>query len=247
MTLKKLLLTVAITLGILGFLSVVFFYQILPSLTNKDQLVTVPNVKGMSLAEAKEFLKSKDLNFNISDSAYTSDLKPLTILKQYPPPNEKVKINRKINLVLNSRNPPMVSLPDLKGTTLDFALQQIKLLDLKLGKIKYTADIAHNAVLEIKANGSGVTSGQKIRKGTVIDLTIGMQTDKFPIPDFGGMELEDAEILIFGLNLKIAKLNPVSDGNKTANSIQKQLPSPGDTVRHGDSIELWVYNLNLQR
>lgn len=249
MSLKKLLITVILILGILGLLSFTFFYKILPSLTNKDQLVTVPDVKGMSLEEAKNFLKSKDLDFNISDSTYALDLKPLTVLKQYPPPNEKVKINRKINLVLNSRNPPMVSFPDLKGATIEYALQQIKSLDLKLGTIDYKPDIAHNTVLEIKANGSGVTSGQKIRKGTVVDFTIGALTDKFPIPDFGGMELEDAEILILGLNLKIVKLHSVSDDHKPENSIQRQLPLPGDTIRHGDTIELWVYNLsvNLQR
>ncbi|MBX2967791.1 MAG: PASTA domain-containing protein [Cyclobacteriaceae bacterium] len=199
----------------------------------------------MSLEEAKNFLKSKDLDFNISDSTYDLDSKPLTILKQYPPPNEKVKVNRKINLVLNSQNPPMVILPDLKGTTFDFALQQIKSLDLKLKAIEYKPDIAHNTVLEVKVNGSVLAVGEKVKKGTFVDLIIGMQTDKFPIPDFTGMQLEDAEILIFGLNLEISKLHPVQDDNKLVNSIQRQLPLPGDTVRHGDPIQLWVYNLNI--
>ncbi|WKZ59824.1 MAG: PASTA domain-containing protein [Cyclobacteriaceae bacterium] len=243
MSLKKLLFTIIFVSGILGLLSFTFFYRILPSLTNKDQLVTVPDVKGMSLEEAKNFLKSKDLDFNISDSAYALDLKPLTVLKQYPSPNEKVKINRKINLVLNSQNPPVVSLPALKGMSLDFALQQIKSLDLKINTIEYKPDIAHNTVIEVKVNDSVVAAGEKIKKGTFIDLIIGMQTDKFPIPDFTGMELEDAEILIFGLNLETSKIHPVQDDNKLLNSIQRQLPLPGDTVRHGDQIELWVYNL----
>jgi beta-lactam-binding protein with PASTA domain len=246
MTLKKLLIILILIVGLLGLLSFGFFYKLLPALTNKDQVVTVPDIRGMTLNEAADFLKSKDLDFSISDTAFNLDKPPLTILEHYPRPNSKVKVNRKINLVLNAQNPPTVLFPDLNGFSFEFAQRQLKTFDLRLGTIQYKPDIAHNAVLESRVKGQTIVSGQRISKGTTIDLIIGSPNDKFPMPDFQEMELDDVETVTAGLNLKIIELHNVSDNYKKENLILKQLPPAGDTVRHGDKIELWIYNLKRQ-
>lgn len=246
MTLKKLLLSLIIIIGLLGLFSFGFFYELLPTLTNKDQVVTVPDIRGMTLDEAADFLKSKDLDFSVSDTAYNLDKPPLTILEHYPRPNSKVKVNRKINLIVNAQNPPTVLFPDLNGFSFEFAQRQLRTFDLRLGTIQYKPDIAHNAVLESKVKGQTILPGQRITKGTTIDLIIGSPNDKFPMPDFQEMELDEVETLIAGLNLKVIDLHNVNDDYKKDNIVQRQFPQAGDTVRHGDKIELWIYNLKRQ-
>ncbi len=195
MTLKKLLTSIVLIAVFIGLLSFGFFYELLPNLTNKDRVITVPDVRGMSLNEAIGFLDSKDLSFVISDTAYNLEMAPLAVLEQYPRPESKVKINRKINIVLNALNPPTVLFPDLNGTSFDFAQRQLKALDLRLGAIHYKPDIARNAVLESRINGITIHSGQKISKGSIIDLVVGSPSENFPMPDFQEMELYEVETL----------------------------------------------------
>jgi beta-lactam-binding protein with PASTA domain len=113
-------------------------------------------------------------------------------------------------------------------------------LDLKIGEIHYTPDIAHNAVLESSVNGQSIRAGQRVSKGTVIDFVVGISKDSFPIPDFTRMPLDEVEAYLLGMNLTLQAIHYVEDATKDGKFIKKQLPSPGNIVRSGDKIELWV-------
>jgi eukaryotic-like serine/threonine-protein kinase len=127
-TLKGLLIHLSLAACLVMLLSFTFFYKVLPNATNKNKVVTVPDLNGMSFEEAKIFLETRELSFEVTDSAYDSELKPLTVLEQFPKPLSKVKIQRKINLKLNARNAPLVVIPDFSGSTFDFAKRQLQTL-----------------------------------------------------------------------------------------------------------------------
>jgi beta-lactam-binding protein with PASTA domain len=241
-TLKGLLLHVGIVIALLLLLSFALFYKILPVLTNKGNIVTVPDLQGMTLTEAIDFLETKNLGYEVTDSSFNLDLPATTVLEQYPKPLARVKINRKINLKVNVKKPPTVKYPDLNGSTFELAQNQLKMLDLRPGTIKYRPDIAHNSILESSVNGVKIHAGQLISKGTKIDLTIGGATDIFALPDFTNMSVDEAEAYILDMALKIKKVHAEIDHTKESNIVQRQQPNPGDTVRHGDSVELWVIN-----
>jgi beta-lactam-binding protein with PASTA domain len=205
--------------------------------------VTVPNLNGMSFDEAKKFLETRELSYEVTDSAYNSEASPLTVLEQYPRPLSKVKTGRKINLKLNARSSPLVSFPDLTGSSFDFAQKQLGSLDIKIKTIKYRPDIAANSILESSLNGNQISTGQRIHKGSKIDLIIGSSTDTpFPLPDFSGMAYDEVEAYLLGLNLKIGEITPVTDDNAGSNVVQKQNPIAGDSVKHFDTVDLWIFN-----
>ncbi|HOX81848.1 MAG TPA: PASTA domain-containing protein [Chryseolinea sp.] len=246
-TLKGLLINVSLVIGLLILLSFTFFYKVLPNVTNKDKVVTVPDLNGMSFEEAKKFLETRELNYEVTDSAFDSEMKPLTVLEQFPKPLSKVKIQRKINLTLNARNAPLVNIPDFTGSTLDFAQRQLATLDIKVAGIKYRPDIAPGSILEIVSNGKKVQVGQRLPKGSKVDLIVGSFTDKpFPLPDFIGMDYDDVEVLVFGMNLKIGETHIVIDDKIGQGIIQKQYPLSGDSVKTFDKIDLWVYNFERE-
>lgn len=243
-SLRGLLINISLAVGLLTILSFTFFYKVLPSVTNKGEVVTVPDLNGMTFEEAKKFLETRELGYEVTDSAYNSESAPLTVLEQFPRPLSKVKIERKINLKLNARNAPLIIVPDLTGSTFDFAQKQLKTLDIRIGSVKYRPDIAINSILEMSLKGTKIQTGQRIPKGSRIDLLIGSSTDKpFPLPDFSGMEYDEVEVYLLGLNLKIGEIHNVPDDNSGLNTIQKQIPLPGDSVKHFDTVELWVFNL----
>ena len=175
---KGLLIHVGVVAGVLALLSIIFFYKVLPSLTNKGNVVTVPDLTGMTMGEAAEILRTKDLEYVVADSSYSSDTAPLIVLEQYPKPSAIVKIHRKINIGLNARIPPSISYPDLTGSSYDIALGQLRSLDVRIGTVEYQQDIADNSILESKVNDKVVQVGQLIPKGTRINLIVGRDSLK---------------------------------------------------------------------
>ncbi|MEO7990504.1 MAG: PASTA domain-containing protein [Chryseolinea sp.] len=242
-TIKSLLINFGLAAGLLILLSFTFFYKVLPNLTNKGKVVTVPDLKGMNFDEAKKFLETRELSFEVTDSAYDSEMEALTVLEQFPRPLSKVKIQRKINLKLNARNAPLIAILDLTGSTLDFVQRQLRTLDIKIASIQHRPDIATGSVLELLFKGTRVQAGQRIPKGSQVSLVVGSFTDKpFPLPNLIGMEYDDAEVLLFGSNLKIGEIHTVIDDQVEEGIIQKQSPMPGDSVKSFDTVDLWVFN-----
>jgi beta-lactam-binding protein with PASTA domain len=188
-TLKGLLIHLSIVASLFLLLSFSFFYKVLPSLTNNNKVLTVPDVRKMDLVSASQFLEERNLSYEISDSSFNSELPALTVLEQFPRPLALVKIYRKIHLTVNSRNPPSVMFPDLTGATFEFAQRELKNHDLKIGSISYRPDVALNAIIESKIKGNLVKAGQKISKGSSVDLTMGGDTNiASPMPELVAMQ-----------------------------------------------------------
>ena len=239
-TLKGLLIHLSIVLGLLCILSFTVFYEVLPFVTNKDEIVTVPDLKGMSLDEAMEFIRNKDLRIEVVDSSYSPESDPLTVLEQFPERHAKVKPHRKISLKLNARIPPTITFPDLSGSTFDLAQKQLRNLDLRIGSVSYRPDIAHNTILESRANGEKLSVGQRVTKGSKIDLVIGTYREEFAILNFENMKIDEVEAYIFGMNLQLRAIHSLKGANDGVGTVKKQLPEAGKTVRPGDDVELWI-------
>ena len=176
---RGLVVHVGLVLVLLGLMSFVFFGKVMPYVTNKNKVVTVPDLRGMTNTEAIRFLEARQLQYEFGDSLFRTDVDPLVVLDQYPKANSKVKVYRKIKLNLNAATPPLVAYPDLNGFTYQFAKQQLESIGLGIGKIDYKVDIAVNAVLASHIAGKNILPGQRVSKGTVVDLVIGMPEDKF--------------------------------------------------------------------
>lgn len=222
-----------LTLGIL------YFYAYLPYITNHGETIVVPSVEGMSIEEAGVFLANHDLRYEVSDSLYSADAKPLAILKQYPHPNSKVKENRKIYLSVNRLNPPTVPVPNLVDGSVVNADALLKANELKRGHIQ-TVPGPFNIVKEMKYKGAKIAANTRVPKGSVIDLVVmdGGAKD-FPVPDVVGLPLEDAKVPILGLLLSLGRIVPVGDTTGGTAVVIMQKPS-GENVRVGDVIDLWV-------
>jgi beta-lactam-binding protein with PASTA domain len=244
-TLGGLLFNVCLILVLLCILSFVMFYQVLPAITNKGKVVTVPNLKGKSIDEAMQLVAVKDLSIEVTDSSYDGNVDPLTVLEQFPEPNAQVKIKRKINLKLNAKIPPSITFPNLVGSTLGFAQNQLKSLDLKTGSINFRPDMADNTILEVSVDEKKISPGQRIPKGSTIDLLVGIAKEPFALIDFENMSIENAEGHIFNMGLNLKQIHYV-ESEKEDGVVDKQFPNAGDSVRRGAQVELWVVRKEKQ-
>ena len=241
---EALLKHIGIVVGILMFISIIYFYIYLPNVTNHGEFVVVPDLKGIKLEDLPDFLEKNKLRFSVSDSAYTDTLPPLSVLRQFPGVGAHVKENRVVYVSLNRVSPPTLPMPDLTDGSLVNAKVVLKSSELKLGHIYYEPSPFKNLVREYRYRGRPIVAGTRIPKGSMIDLVIGdgFGPADFTIGNVVGDTYETAKRKLSVWNLHLGNVEIMHDADTTGTTpyVFKQNPLSGDSVRVGDPVDLWL-------
>lgn len=240
---KKIGLHIILVLATILVLSFLFLKVFLPSYTNHGQTVTVPDLEGYDFEQLDSYLSSRDLQYEVTlDSGYNAELKPFSVLKQNPKAGEKVKQGRKIYVTLNSKNAPLVKMPNLVNSLLKNAQEILSNNGLVRGEIIYVPDIGINVVLEQKYRGRNIPEGFELPKGSQIDLVVGdgLGNQILDVPNLVGMDEIDAEFLIIGSGLRMGRINYVQTDSVPQGIIIRQMPPAGAEVKTGEPIDVWI-------
>lgn len=232
-----------VILAILFILVTGFFYLYLPAKTNHGESITVPDLTGLKSGDLDQFLLDRNLRYEINDSSYEVSQPPLTVLRQFPKPGAMVKENRKIYITINRETPPEIRLPDnIINYSLKNAMAVLESNELKAGKIKYVPYPLANLVREMKLNGEEKLGGDKVPKGSSIDLVVGdgFGNQKFTMEDILNFSLDDAKVMIKGSGLQLGLVTGQTDSIDENWIISRQVPQAGQTVNIGQFVDLWV-------
>jgi eukaryotic-like serine/threonine-protein kinase len=238
-TLAGVLVHLGLAVGLFLLLAIFYFYAYLPSSTNHGETITVPDIEGQTLEQIEAVLEKKSLRYEISDSTYSEDYPPLTVIKQYPHPGAKVKEGRKIFVSVNRVNPPSVPVPNLIDGSVVNADAVLRSNQLKRGKIELIAG-EFNVVAEMKFKGQKIEPHTRVPKGSVIDLVVMDGGGGEKMPNLSNYTFEDAEFVILGFSAVVGKITLSGDtlGNKPV--VIKQIPAPHENIHPGDSVHLWI-------
>lgn len=208
----------------------------------------VPNLTGLTVDEALASTQANKLKIEIIDSVYNKKFEPGTVVDQQPVANSNVKENRTIFLTVNSSEPEKVILPRLTDISFRQAQVLIETSGLFIGNISYQPSEYNDLVLDILQDSVPVSTGDKLVKGTSIDLIVGRSKGnlKTPLPNLTGFSIEDALA-----TLTAAKLNQgvliYDDTFTTAEDslsakVWKQFPNPKfvTKVELGSSVDIWL-------
>lgn len=152
--------------------------KMLNSYTQHGESVEVPDFKGKTIAELNAFVEGKDVRYLIIDSIYAPKEKPGVVIRQDPETKTQVKRNRIIYLYVNGLLPPQLAMPKLIDRSERQAILMLESYGFKIGKITQVAGDCNGCVLGQFVKGKAIEPGTQIKKGTVIDLTIGKK-DRF--------------------------------------------------------------------
>lgn len=238
-TLGGVLIHLLLAMSLLGGLCILYFFTYLPNTTNHGQTITVPNIEGMQLSQLEDYLVKRNLRYEINDSSYSEEYPPLTVLKQYPHAGAKVKEGRNIFISINRVEPPTVPVPNLVDGSVVNAEAVLKSNELRRGKIELVPG-PFNVVKEMKYQGHVIAHSERVPKGSTIDLVVmdGGSKD-FEAPDYTGLSLEDAKVIIFGSNLNLG--NVVVEGDTTGGGVViRQKPEAQENIKVGDVVDLWI-------
>ncbi len=225
--------------GLIAFLLLFLFLQMLSWITNHGKFLTVPAVVGMKTTDAVKLLEKQGFDVSIQDSTFTDTTARGTVLKQLPDPNATVKVNRTVFLTVNRVIPPMVEMPKLVGQSLHFAMDMLARSHLQLGDTLYRPDFMAGSVLEQQYNGASIPEKAKVQWGSKITLVIGGGIDeqRMLVPSLVGMRFSEAKEVLQSAGLIMGAV--IADGvSDTANAfIIRQSPERFDEQKMPQYIQ----------
>jgi len=177
----------------IAFLALVFIVLFLLNIyTRHSQSITVPNIKGLQIEEARGILKASGLEYEISDSIFRTDGVPGAILEQIPKGESNVKAGRTIFLILQAKGVQMVPIPELK----DYSRRQAEAQLNSLGFDKIIIDEVPSPyagiVISVSYKGKELLPNQKIPKGSTLKMVVGAGgeslDDSIPMPEISETE-----------------------------------------------------------
>ncbi|MBE0667279.1 MAG: PASTA domain-containing protein [Bacteroidales bacterium] len=216
--------------------------------TRHGQSRPVPEMRGLSLEEARKTALRNKMRFVVIDSVYTGFVPKGCIAEQMPLPGKRVKKGRMIKVTVNAFNPEMVAVPDLVGLPRRQALSLIETAGLLPGQLNYVPDLTVDFVLKQTIHGREVTPGDSVQKGLVIDLVLGkgLSSQRTMIPSLTGFTLGRAREEILGSSLNLGAYvfdaTVVTGTDSLVAFVYKQNPEYHEdaTVQLGSAVYIWL-------
>lgn len=174
-----LMLLALIGLGVAAFFLLNIFTK------HNQAPVEVPNVQELRIDKAIQLLEDRGLNYEVTDTVYRDGIELNSIVGQNPEAGMKVKKGRRIYLVINSDDLPMVEMPELAGkTSFQLAVKMLKSKGLELGEKIEREDKSimskeDEPVLEQRRSGESneIAPGTLIKMHSKIDLVVAVMID----------------------------------------------------------------------
>lgn len=191
--------------------------------------VTVPNVVGMSQAQAEETLKAENLRVEVAET-FDESVPAGKVASQTPEAGKNVKENRLVTIYI-SKGGEEISMINLVGMTQTEAESQLANLKIKIGQVTSEySDKPAGTILQqsIKAN-------DKVKKGASVDIVVskGKEIKKVAVPNVIGQSVDTAKASLEAQGFKVNA--SASSGSVTAQSIPA-----GSQIDTGSVIELTV-------
>ncbi|MBK3392103.1 Stk1 family PASTA domain-containing Ser/Thr kinase [Streptomyces sp. DEF1AK] len=225
-----------IAAGVLVLIGAIFIGKSLFGGGGGDNKVSVPNLVGSTLSEAKKKAGNVDLELNVSAREECEDQPAKHICSQDPEPGgdgAKVERGSTVSVVV-STGAPKITVPDVQGLSFEKAEEQLK--------AKGFTDIEQKA--EESDQTPGTVIGQdpdrdsEVEKGTTITLTVAKEKAMTAVPDVSGKSCEEATSQLEGSDLKA---NCVEEENEAeAGKVFSQTPAAQAQVQPGSTVTLKI-------
>jgi len=192
-----------------------------------SRTVDVPDLYGKSPLESNKLLSDNGLYLKIEGEDYDSAIATGNIIRQDVPAGKKVKERRGIKVVI-SKGPRVKAVPMIANETITNAESMLLQKGFKIARLI----MVHSDIVEkdkIIAQRPGTE--EQVSDMITVLVSLGPYEYIYHCPDFRGMSLEQANLLIRKLNLKL-----LTEGS--GEMIGSQKPEPGKQIKSGDTIYL---------
>ncbi|MDR2626414.1 MAG: PASTA domain-containing protein [Dysgonamonadaceae bacterium] len=139
--------------------------------TRHGDAVVVPDVIGMSPAQALPLLEKAGLRYEI-DSIHVKNAKAGTIVDLIPSRGSRVKSNRIIFISLNAFSPEILTVPEVKDLSQRQALALLKSSGFDRVEVSFVPSAYEDLVIGLEYNSGEVWAGTKIPATALLTLKV---------------------------------------------------------------------------
>jgi len=228
-----LILGIIIASGVL-LLSVNFL--VLPSLIHGNKVVSMPDLRGMSVNGATIQLKGVGLEVTVDRQRAHPSIPMGMILDQIPGPDANIRGGRTVRVIISS-GPPAGAVPRLAGLSLRQAEITLQRENFRLGRV---LRVRRGGVTESVVDYQNPVPGTELFKGAVVDLVVAepAATELLRMPDLRGVPLYQARQTIAEAGFILAPVSYRRTSKTAPNTIISQNPLAGQRIRKGERLEL---------
>ena len=212
--------------------------QIIVTVSKGANSFALPDVVGMSQAEAEKTMKNKDLKY-IFEYESTDDNSLIgTVAATDPIANTTVNSGDTIRITLyKGINQQNVIVPNLMGLTESDARKEIQENGFEIGEVTYKYDDSVPADEVIAQSGQDV--GKEAPEGSVIGIVVSLGKPK--VPNIVGMTEQEASTALEKVELKVGTVTKVnSDTVEAGKIISVDSHTVGDSVKVGTAVNYTV-------
>ncbi len=140
--------------------------------TRHNEAVVVPDVKGLSMQEAKAFFDRTGLRYNVIDSVFSSDVKPGAIVEVVPEPGAKVKEGRIVFVTINALTAQMAVIPEVADLSFRQAYALLRSLGFKNIEVKFVPGDFKDLAVGVERNAQMINTGEQVPLASTLTLVI---------------------------------------------------------------------------
>lgn len=156
--------------------------------TRHNEVVVVPDVKGLTMEDAASFFENNGLRYNIIDSVFSKDVAPGTIVELKPIAGAKVKEGRIVFITLNALSSQMETIPDVEDMSFRQAYALLKARGFESVEIEYVPGDFKDLVIAVELRGRVLRSGEKVPLISPLILKVSNGEDEVLPEDSLGLE-----------------------------------------------------------
>ena len=219
---------------IVFFLAAIVFSQVIL----KGETVTVPDLTGKTVAQARAELGRKDLSVAQRGSEFDDRLERGLILRQDPAPDSRIRVTEVVQVV-TSAGSLQVRVPNLGNKSLESALTLLQASGLFKGKLTqiHTSRYPAGRVMAQKPAPDEAVE----RNGQVgLLLSQGGREDRYIMPDLIGRQADRVTARLKALDFKVADVHYRYYAGRSSGYILDQFPPAGYRIQKRNLITLEV-------
>ncbi|WP_085534972.1 PASTA domain-containing protein [Massilibacteroides vaginae] len=156
--------------------------------TRHNEVVVVPDVKGLTMEDAASFFENNGLRYNIIDSVFSKDVAPGTIVELKPIAGAKVKEGRIVFITLNALSSQMETIPDVEDMSFRQAYALLRARGFESVEIEYVPGDFKDLVIAVELRGRVLRSGEKVPLISPLILKVSNGEDEVLPEDSLGLE-----------------------------------------------------------
>jgi beta-lactam-binding protein with PASTA domain len=205
-------------------------------ISSGPQMVTVPNVEGLTQAAATTAIRAAKLTGGTVTQQSSNTVAAGNVIGQDPVSGSPVAQGSPVNLVISS-GPQMVSVPNVEGLTQGAATAAIAAAKLMVGTV--TQQIS-NTVATGNVISQGPASANSVAQGSPVNLVISSGPQMVTVPNVEGLAQDAATTAITAAKLTGGTVTQQISNTVATGKVISQDPASGSSVAQGSPVNLVI-------